>query len=75
MQEKLDKSILFPLSQTEKEIIIQLQGLEETKETRNVLRRAMRLLAQKHGLELGEGVFADRSQGNRLPKPKKPPAE
>ena len=72
-KEKLTRSVLFPLTEEEFELIKKLAGLEGVKHNRNVLRRALKRLAQAHNLSMSEEAFADRQQGNTLPK-KRPPA-
>lgn len=56
----------FRMTKKERETLEELGKLEGSES--NAIRRSLRLLMQARGLDIPEGVFADKESGNRLPK-------
>ena len=59
----MEHGISFPLDEAEMALLKKLAALENTG-SRNVIRRGLRLLAEKHKVEVQAGEFRDRAKGN-----------
>ena len=63
MPDEKKHGISFPLTLEELELLQKLATLEGTG-SRNAIRRGLRLLAEKHQVEIKAGEFKDKAKGN-----------